>query len=89
MDLRFVEGVGHLVREDASRQTRDKFLGMVGVRRVQDVVVDKEVFTQERQLVIRDKNLSHETMLGAQTLYFMFLKRPPTDEYILMRYTAP
>jgi hypothetical protein len=48
----------------------------VGIRRVEDVVVDQDVVPQESKLSGRLGAL--HAFCGKLTLYFMFLKSPPT-----------
>lgn len=50
MDLRLVERVLDLVREDARRQARDELLHLGLVRALEHVVVDEQVVAQEREL---------------------------------------
>lgn len=48
----------------------------MGIRRVKDVVVDQDVIPQESKLLGRSGALY--AVCGKLTLYFMFLKSPPT-----------
>ena len=50
MKHRFVDGKSGLVREDASRETRDAFLDAVLVTGTQDVVIDEHVVAEKVQL---------------------------------------
>lgn len=47
-----VQRVFNLVREDACGQTRDQLLGLVGIRGMQNIVVDQDIFSKEGQLQI-------------------------------------
>lgn len=50
MDFVLVERILHFIGEDAGREARNQLLGLVGVRSMQDVIVDKNVFSKEREL---------------------------------------
>lgn len=81
MDLGLVQGVCDLVWEDASRQTRHDFLGLLEMCGVEDVIVDDEVVAEECGL---DRNEWSSSQIksakrsNGRALYFMFLNRPPT-----------
>ena len=82
VDLALIERVLDLVGEDAGGETRDELLRLVLVRRVQDVVVDQDVLAEEGELemVMMMRCWTGRRWRRVGTLYFMFLKRPPTGK---------
>jgi hypothetical protein len=45
-----IQRIFHLIRKDASRQARDKLFRLVGIRGMQNVIVDKDIFSEECKL---------------------------------------
>lgn len=74
----FVQGVLDLVREDTSREARDDLLNLVLVGGMKDIVIDQDVVAEEGQLgIVKFGQAIVRSRIGA-TLYFIFLKSPPT-----------
>ena len=51
VDLGLIQWVGDLVGKDTCREARDDLLDASFMRRVQDIVVDEDVVTEEGKLV--------------------------------------
>lgn len=77
MDLGLIKRVCDFVGEDACREARYDLGGSSIMGRVEDVVVDEDVIAEERELrlIVRTSMCVRRSW---RTLYFMFLKRPPT-----------
>lgn len=80
VNLRLVQRISDFIREDAGGKTRYKLRGMRKVGSMQNVIVDKDVIAEERQLMIamRMSTLIIKRNTLPHTLYFMFLNNPPT-----------
>lgn len=81
VDFALVKRVRDLVRENAGGEARDDLCDVRFFGCVQHVVIDEDVVPEEGRLGgvvnVRTK-IGHAC--GGCTLYFMFLKRPPTEQ---------
>ena len=80
MDHRLTEWVLDFIWEDTAREVRGDFACLVGISRLEDVIVYQSVVAEEGVLLSRRiKDIISETARGMigrcsrRTLYFMFL----------------